>query len=85
MLVGVKGYQDQFLLMVKLVFNMKKNYKTITISIDLTSFDDLNEVSSEVIQNITKETVRTVKKQKKMFKENKIKLENINVRQFPII
>lgn len=85
MLVGVKGYQDQFLLMVKLVFNMKKNYKTITISIDLTSFDDLNEVTSEVIQNITKETVRTVKKQKKMFKENKIKLENINVRQFPII
>lgn len=64
---------------------MKKNYKTITISIDLTSFDDLNEVTSEVIQNITKETVRTVKKQKKMFKENKIKLENINVRQFPII
>jgi hypothetical protein len=85
MLVGVKGYQGQFLLMVKLVFNMKKNYKTITISIDLTSFDDLNEVTSEVIQNITKETVRTVKKQKKMFKENKIKLENINVRQFPII
>ena len=85
MLVGVKGYQDQFLLMVKLVFNMKKNYKTITISIDLTSFDDLNGVTSEVIQNITKETVRTVKKQKKMFKENKIKLENINVRQFPII
>lgn len=64
---------------------MKKNYKTITISIDLTSFDDLNEVSSEVIQNITKETIRTVKNQKKMFKENKIKLENINVRQFPII
>jgi hypothetical protein len=64
---------------------MKKNYKTITISIDLTSFDDLSEVTSEVIQNITKETIRTVKNQKKMFKENKIKLENINVRQFPII
>lgn len=64
---------------------MKKNYKTITISVDLTSFDDLSEVTSEVIQNITKETIRTVKNQKKMFKENKIKLENINVRQFPII
>ena len=64
---------------------MKKNYKTITINIDLTSFDDLSEVTSEVIQNITKETIRTVKNQKKMFKENKIKLENINVHQFPIM
>jgi hypothetical protein len=85
MLVGEKGYQDQYLLMVKLVFNMKKNYKTITINIELTSFDDLSEVSSDVIQNITKEAIRTVKNQKKMFKENKIKLEYINVRQFPIM
>jgi hypothetical protein len=45
---------------------MKKNYKTITIDIELTSFDDLNDISSEMIQNITKESIRTVKKQKKL-------------------
>jgi uncharacterized lipoprotein YehR (DUF1307 family) len=63
---------------------MKKNYKTITIDIELTSFDDLNDISSEMIQNITKESIRTVKKQKKLFKKNNIKLKHINVRQFPI-
>ena len=50
---------------------MKKNYKTITINIELTSFDDLSEVTSEVIQNITKETIRTVKNQKKCLKKIK--------------
>ena len=64
---------------------MKKNYKTITIQVELTSHDDLSNVTSEMIQNLSKTAVKTIKKQKKLFKQNNIKLENINVRQFPLM
>ena len=64
---------------------MKKKFKTITINIELSSTDNLEEATSKMIQNLSKCVVKTVKSERKWFsKKEPIKIDSISVRQFPL-
>lgn len=56
---------------------MKKNYKTITISVELSSENDLEKITSKMIKKLSKCAVKTVKLKT-------INLDSINVHQFPL-
>ncbi len=58
---------------------MKKNFKTITISVELSSTEDLEKITSDMIKNVSKCAVKTLKS-----KNKKISLDSIEVRQFPL-
>ena len=64
---------------------MKKKFKTITINVELSSTDNLEDITSKLIQNLSECAVKTVKSEKKWFsKKEPIKLDSISVRQFPL-
>ena len=46
---------------------MKKKFKTITINIELSSTDNLEDITSKLIQNLSECAVKTVKSEKKWF------------------
>ena len=56
---------------------MKKNFKTITISVELSSEDDLEKITSKIIKKLSKCATNTVK-------SKNINLDSINVHQFPL-
>lgn len=56
---------------------MKKNFKTITISVELSSEDDLEKITSKMIKKLSKCVTNTVK-------SKNINLDSINVHQFPL-
>lgn len=56
---------------------MKKNFKTITISVELSSEDDLGKITSKMIKKLSKCATNTVK-------SKNINLDSINVHQFPL-
>jgi hypothetical protein len=56
---------------------MKKNFKTITISVELSSEDDLEKITSKMIKKLSKCATNTVK-------SKNINLDSINVHQFPL-
>ena len=56
---------------------MKKNFKTITISVELSSEDDLEKITAKMIKKLSKCAVKTVK-------SKNINLDSINVHQFPL-
>ena len=51
---------------------MKKNFKTITISVELSSEDDLEKITSKMIKKLSKCATNTVK-------SKNINLDSINV------
>lgn len=64
---------------------MKKKFKTITINVELSITDNLEDITSKLIQNLSECAVKTVKLEKKWFsKKEPIKLDSISVRQFPL-
>jgi len=64
---------------------MRKNFKTITINVELSSTDNLEEITSKMIQNLSDCAVKTVKSERKWFsKKEPIKIDSISVRQFPL-
>jgi len=64
---------------------MKKKFKTITINVELSSTDNLEDIASKLIQNLSECAVKTVKSEKKWFsKKEPIKIDSISVRQFPL-
>jgi hypothetical protein len=64
---------------------MKKKFKTITINVELSSTDNLEDITSKLIQNLSECAVKTVKSEKKWFnKKEPIKIDSISVRQFPL-
>lgn len=64
---------------------MKKKFKTITINVELSSTDNLEDITSKLIQNLSECVVKTVKSEKKWFsKKESIKIDSISVRQFPL-
>ena len=58
---------------------MKKNFKTITIRVELSSTEDLEKITSDMIKNVSKCAVKTLKS-----KSKKISLDSIEVHQFPL-
>ena len=64
---------------------MKKKFKTITINVELSRTDNLEDITSKLIQNLSECAVKTVKSEKKWFsKKEPIKIDSISVRQFPL-
>ena len=64
---------------------MKKKFNTITINVELSSTDNLEDITSKLIQNLSECAVKTVKSEKKWFsKKEPIKIDSISVRQFPL-
>jgi hypothetical protein len=64
---------------------MKKKFKTITINVEVSSTDNLEDITSKLIQNLSECAVKTVKSEKKWFsKKETIKIDSISVRQFPL-
>ena len=64
---------------------MRKNFKTITINVELSSTDNLEEITSKMIQNLSECAVKTVKSERKWFsKKEPIKIDSISVRLFPL-
>ena len=64
---------------------MKKKFKTIKINVELSSTDNLEDITSKLIQNLSECAVKTVKSEKKWFsKKEPIKIDSISVRQFPL-
>ena len=64
---------------------MRKNFKTITINVELSSTDNLEEITSKMIRNLSECAVKTVKSERKWFsKKEPIKIDSISVRQFPL-
>ena len=64
---------------------MKKKFKTITINVELSSTDKIEDITSKLIQNLSECAVKTVKSEKKWFsKKEPIKIDSISVRQFPL-
>ena len=62
---------------------MKKKFKTITINVELSSTDNLEDITSKLIQNLSECAVKTVKSEKKWFsKKEPIKIDSISVRHF---
>ena len=56
---------------------MKKKFKTITINVELSSTDNLEDITSKLIQNLSECAVKTVKSEKKWFsKKEPIKLDS---------
>jgi tetrahydrodipicolinate N-succinyltransferase len=56
---------------------MKKNFKTITISVELSSEDNLEKITSKMIKKLSKCATKVVN-------SKNINLDSINVHQFPL-